>query len=376
MPSKPFERILNRTGVMLVDVWQGDSTVSETLSVYALPVHLALGPYEDIDPPDISDAEYCLQFRSGDGSISLILYHGPVDYLRYEENGTVFWYEAEDFATEEQLRRVFDQWEYASCKRLVFTCAGTPSQAIEEYAKNVFPQFRMNQTPGSHYQFTDYELESITVQHESDHTVEAKLTYHFKTAHPYGKNMYIMAMSGTGDYEGWYWTEETVALERQSDGLWHVVSSNDLWIAMNSQYPSYESDTINQEAVVFLASVPDELASVRENRDERAVLELAKLFCKTVTALPQTGSIEYDWSEFCTEEALEQVGMRSLINLRLNNSFYSAHSLGSLDEPMSFDFVMICGDRAIAYNSHIQIYFVMTDQGWMIEDICQPFAGT
>lgn len=376
MPSSPFGKLFNRTDSMQVSVQLSDGTTSETITLFTKSTDFSLGAYAAIDEPDTAGCSEWIHFSSGDGVITLTVYHGTTDYLRYEENGYVFWYENADATTEQNLRRVFDTMEYNSMKRLSFACDGTAAQAMQKYAETVFGEFRMNLTGGSLYKFTDYKLDSVTVSTDNGSTVEAKMKYYFKTEHPNGKYMFAAALPGEGTYEGWHWTEETVALEKQSDGLWYVISSSDLRVAENADDNPYAAGKADQNAVDFLETVPGELAAIRENQDETAVLELAKLFCKTVTALPQSGSIEYDWSAFCTEDALDHVGMRSLSNLRLNNKNYSAHALGSLDKDMSFEYVVIRNGQAIAYNSHIQIYFVMTDSGWFIDDICQPFAGT
>lgn len=376
MPSSPFGKLFNRTDSMQVSVHLSDGTASETITLFTKSTDFSLGEYAAIDEPDTAGCSEWIQFSSGDGVITLTVYHGATDYLRYEENGYVFWYENADATTEQNLRRAFDTMEYNSAKRLSFACDGTAAQAMQKYAQTVFGEFRMNQTGGSLYKFTDYKLDSVTISVETGNTVEAKMKYYFKTEHPNGKYMFVAALPGEGAYEGWYWTEEAVALEKQSDGLWYVISPRDLWVAEKADYDPYAAGKADQDAVDFLETVPSELAAIRENRDEAAVLELAKLFCKTVTALPLSGSIEYDWSAFCTEDALNHVGMRSLANLRLNNKNYSAHALGSLDKAVSFEYVVIHNDHAIAYNSHIQIYFVMTDSGWYIVDVYQPFAGT
>ena len=375
MPMGAFNVIFRQTGSMEMSVHLADGT-SDAITLFKVPSSFSLGSYTEITEPDVSGCTEWIVLESGDGTVRLTVYHGESDYLYYEQAGYTFWYENADGTLEQNLRREFDTLCYNSLKRLSFAHSGTAAQAAQEYAERIYGTFRMGLTSGSRYRYDSYHLVSLEISNETENTVNAEFTYYFKPSYPQGVGVHMFYVPAEGAYEGWYETSLEVSLEKQSDGHWYVIDSDDLWVATQAQYEAYTPGTPDQTALDYLETVPTTLALIRQTEDETSICALAQLFCKTVTALPMAGNPEFDWNQLCTEDAFDHIGMQSLKKLCIDSNFYAAHALGSLDAPMEFAFVAIQGDRAVAYNSQLQIYFVHTEAGWMIEDVCQPFAGT
>ena len=322
------------------------------------------------DHPQTLPSQY-IRFVRDDGVSELSVYPGTSDLVRYIQNGEETWFSAKlqensEYSLYNLLKQDLTGYLRNSYGRLSFSCDGSAEQVMEAYAENAYPEHEELINQLTKYGFADYEALNWKVTESHANFIVGHVSYAVRYENPdlaAGLNIDGgTEMPGTGEYEGWHLIERQVILEKHRDGLWHEVDNNDYLAATTS----VESLTQNAPETVadaeeFLLTAEQQAQALGTSISDLA--ELTDLYLRTAHAVAVTGNDAFDWSWICTEDAVEYVGMQSLLNCPY--VFYGSY------RP---NFIFIENDLALVYHYEAIVYYRFTEGKWLVEDIVRPFV--
>lgn len=346
---------------------------------------MPLSSLTEYPDPDLSACTEWIVLEPSNGAFRITVYCGAPDgdLICYEENGGRRYYHqsyAGYYTVGEDQRRIFDKLEYNALGRISFASESTDADLLEEYAKTVYPQHLQQLSPGNMYRYSDYEALRWTVLGTQENSVLGQISYAAIPGSRTPVNTGWEEAPGTGEYEGWQIYKKAIALERHSDGLWYEISGGDYIIAnqgggtRQAVFPADPNTPEAQEALEYLAQAETEFAKRQELDSDGEILRaLAELFLRCNTAARISGSADFDWSVFCTQEALEYTGVRSMAAgvAKLCRD----HLNCDLHWPFTLEQIQIGGDHAAVFSGGLQLYFVRQDGCWRICDIVDLYAN-
>lgn len=218
LPGKLFEM----TNYLEYSFWTADRGLSGPYIAIVKPEHLELGTFREAEAADVSRYDHWLEISAGNGQAKLTVYDGYRDLVRYEEDGTVLFYEDDDGKTLERLRIDFDVMEYEAGRQVAFPASGRPAGPLGDFAGSFYPASRKGLTVGSSFRFEEYDLIDYSVDAQTPLTITGTISYYAsgpENAMPEDKE------PGTGKYEGWFYCTEIVLLELDGEGIWHRVDA-------------------------------------------------------------------------------------------------------------------------------------------------------
>ena len=334
--------------------------------------------------PDLSACTEWIVLEPSNGAFRITVYCGTPDgdLICYEENGGRRYYHqsyAGYYTVGEDQRRIFDQLEYNALGRISFASENTDADLLEEYAKTVYPQHLQQLSPGNMYRYSDYEALRWTVLGAQENAVLGQISYAAIPGSRSPVNTGWEEAPGTGEYAGWQIYKKAIALERHADGLWYEISGGDYVIAnqgggaQQGLFPVDPSTPEAQEALEYLAQAETEFAKCQElGSDGESLRAFAELFLRCNTAARISGSADFDWSVFCTQEAMEYTGVRSMI--AGSAKLCRDHLNCDLHWPFTLEQIQIDGDHAAVFSGGLRLYFVRQDGCWRICDIVDLYA--
>ena len=369
-----FQNIFAVNRVMKMELCFADGSVVGPYTAFGLSTNLKLtmpNSVSEIEAPDLSSCTEWLVFSSGDGSIRLTVYKGPPDILCYEKGGETVYYQAGE-GEEQYLRGVFDSNEKYAKGSAVFSATGSAEQVLKVFAETAYPEYRNAMASGSIYRFTDYEVLEASLVDAKGSALLGKITYAAKAER---FSPFVMGMPMEDEaHAGWSRFEETVALEQGQDGNWYEIPANEYAVLYLNEYAPYDpaAVTVDENAVKYLADLPDLLETQQAAGNEAELLELAKTFLNTTGAVTGAAAADFDWTLLCTQEALERVGMQAMLRYYVQRENASGYAAGELPA----DVVCMDAETALVAHYQIQIAFVKVDGKWLINNVTLPFVGT
>ena len=330
--------------------------------------------------PDVSSANSWLTITSADQSVQLRLYRTEPCVIQYETQNQEWFFEADAHGSENLEYLLLHEYapiERYALGRICFDFAGEGEDVIKHFGETVYPAWMQEQAIpiADSYDFLECEVKDV-----KSNCVLGIVSYaikpnsaHERFAMQYGE------LQKSGTYENWYLVHETVVLEQQSNGQWTRVNENDYYAA-NTSYEAYDptavKDTGNR-AAAFLNDLPSLLKDAQNHSDpEKRLISVSELFLKATTAVPLSGSLDFDWSVFLTADAPEHIGIRSLFSELIQRKDASGYFLGELDSNFTPNLIHIQGEQAIVAHYQIQLYFVNENGHWKLDDVVRPFAGS
>ncbi|HIT34191.1 MAG TPA: hypothetical protein IAC31_06150 [Candidatus Faecousia intestinigallinarum] len=263
--------------------------------------------------------------------------------------------------------------------RVSFAADGSPEEVLEVYAETAYPAFLDALPEGNLLRPSEY----IPVSQRVLDTMDDAIRVEFAFAVP--EDEWWFHANGKIDqegFEGYRIIPQTVALELHDDGLWYEASAEDFYVVKYKSSPggSFTFQEDSPEAVAgreYLARIAEEFAQAQaQENDEARIKALAEVFMKCVIAAADSQSIDFDWTQICTQEATELLGLRSMIQQYIK-SFRGPECNRDDWEEAEYDAVAVHGDTALVKLSTTQqvyLYFVKIDDTWWISDLCRPYA--
>lgn len=344
-----------------------------------------LSSLTEVPNPDRSACTEWIVLEPSNGAFRITIYCGAPggDLISYEENGGSRCYRQSNigyYTVGEYQRSIFDRLEYNALGRISFASENTGAELLEEYVKTVYPQHLQQLSPGNMYRYSDYEALCWTVLGTRENAVLGQISYAAIPGSRTPVNTGWEESPGTGEYEGWQIYKKAIALERHQDGFWYEISADDYIIAnqgggsRQAVFPVDPSAPETQEALEYLAQAEVEFTKRQELGSDGEILRaLAELFLRCNTAARISGSADFDWSVFCTQEALEYTGVRSMAAGAAKQC--RDHLNCDLHWPFTLEQIQIDGDHAAVFISGLRLYFVREDGRWRICDIVDPYAN-
>lgn len=322
------------------------------------------------DHPQTLPPQY-IRFVRDDGTSELSVYPGSPDYVCRIQNGEETWFSAKlqedsDYSLFSLLKQDLSGYLRNSYGRLSFSCDGSAEQVMEAYAETAYPEYAELINQLTKYGFTDYEALNWELIESHAKLIVGHVTYAVRYEHPeLAVGMIIdggTETPGTGEYEGWHLIERQVILEKHEDNLWHEVDNNDYLTATTSvDSPTQSAPETVADAEEFLTTVVQQAQALGTGVEDLA--ELTGLFLRTAHAVAVTGNDAFDWSWICTEDAVENVGMQSLLNYPyIFNGSYQPN------------FIFIENELALVYHYEAIVYYRFIGGKWFVEDVVRPFV--
>lgn len=338
---------------------------------YSLPQELKLeaDTLTEIAAPDLSGCTEWLTIGAADGSVRLSAYRSTPDILCYQEGSAVRYYQAPG-NTEYNLRKAFDRVQLESHGRVSFYSGKSGRAILQTYAETAFPSFLHEMAPGSMYHIGDYQFRSVSLKGKTGKVIFGDITYAIRQDREEPQNAPIF---GTFKQisDGWQVYEKHLYMEHQADGKWHEITQADYNAVYTEEYPPFDPTQTepNPAALAFLEQLPEELNTLQKAADEASLIELAETFLQTTTAVPLSGSTEFDWKQFFTEGALQNTGVRALLKTFVNREGAKGYFKGYLSGKLAVDTVVLKDDTAQTANGRIRIWFTKTGGKWLISDV-------
>lgn len=348
-----------------------DGTAYGPYFSYSLPRELKLeaDKLTEIPAVDLSGYTEWLTVGAKDGSVRLTVYRGSPDVLCYQEGGAYQYYQAPE-NTEQTLREVFDRAQKQTRGRISFFSGRSGKAILDAYAETALPSYLYEMAPGSMYRIKDYEARSVKLDGKTGKVLLGTVTFAVKPDRPdIGQVPELGTFKKAED--GWCLYEKQIFIEHQEDGKWHEISAGDHHAVNTAQYPPYDPAKVEPRpaATEFLEALPQELPALQKASDEATLVELAETFLQTTTAVPLSGSTDFDWKQFFTEGALRNTGVRALLKTMVDCEGATGYFKGYLSGELKVDTVVLGKDSAKTANDQIQLYFTKTGGKWLISDI-------
>lgn len=118
------------------------------------------------------------------------------------------------------------------------------------------------------------------------------------------------------------------------------------------------------QAEEFLNTIEEQVSNL--GTDEWDVADLADLFLRCTSAVEITDRSDFDWSLFTTKDAFNSIGIQALMKIK------GGYFPWRMDRYFQPSVVFIDGDRAMAYDNNIYIYFRLLNGRWFVEDVTRP----
>lgn len=122
--------------------------------------------------------------------------------------------------------------------------------------------------------------------------------------------------------------------------------------------------TTTRQAEEFLDTIGEQVSGL--GTEEWDVASLADLFLRCTSAVDILDMKDFDWSVFTTEDASRSIGIQALMKIKGGYFFWR------MDRNFQPAVVFIDGDRAMAYDNNIEIYFRLQNGRWFVEDVIRP----
>ena len=370
------EFLLKQTGSVRITMQYETGEILGPQTRYLLPTCLThLGEaFTPVEDPDISTRTHWVRITTGDDKSGVTIYGGDPVIILYDREGTLTAYRLEDSAGSIQnIMTTLSASEAVLLGRQGFPCEGGPEEVLARYVS--YEHFARNQrlTEGNTLRYKRYIPIEWTVTDQRENAFRATVTYavEFEIQSPYAQGQ---GMEGTGEYAGCRILTEQLAFEKGNGDIWYVIGDRDYHTA-RTEY-TREAETDDPVGQWYLETVPQRIRWAMEATGEEQIYRLAQIFLTSTTAASMSSRTQFDWTLLCTEEAINSIGIQSLMNQMVRPG------AGGMCGGIIFGYVPIEGvvvheDWAVSFHYEIRIFYEKDSQGnWKVCAVERPFAGT